>query len=86
MIGAEEVCAMLPTLEDPDPMRSETWHLPLGDGRVECPARGFIGVERCIACGFFVGYVDGAVLCTRTRRSRPSPTRSTGTRSTAARP
>ena len=43
--------------------RSRTWRLPLGDGRVPCPTEGVCGVERCLICTDFVGYVDGAVIC-----------------------
>ena len=59
---------MLPTREGLFGLRAETWRLPLGDGRVDCPALGSCDIERCLACGHFVGYVDGAVICSRTWR------------------
>lgn len=46
--------------------RSRTWRLPLGDGRVPCPVDGVCGVEQCLVCPDFVGYVDGAVICHHT--------------------
>jgi hypothetical protein len=44
---------------------------------VPCPVNAVCGVERCLACPDFVGYVDGAVICHHTlgaaaRRGEPT--------------
>jgi hypothetical protein len=44
---------------------TRTWRLPLGEGRVACPTVGSCDVERCLSCSAFIGYLDGAVICSR---------------------
>jgi hypothetical protein len=66
---------MLPTREGLGGLRAETWRLPVGEGRVACPSMGSADVERCLSCGHFVGYVDGAVICSRSWREATSKPR-----------
>jgi hypothetical protein len=62
---------MLPTRESLLGLSAQTWRLPIGDGRVACPLGGSADVERCMSCGNFIGYVEGAVICSRSWSEKP---------------